>query len=65
MNVSLDKRLGQAEWLVGVFGPDSVNFRFDPIVHYQNIGDDEIMDDLEDFEYIVKYVSLTKNQLNG
>lgn len=54
---SVDQRLKQVEWLASVFGPHAVNLRFDPIVHYQEVGSDEVVDNLDDFEHIVKSVA--------
>ena len=47
----LRQRLGQLEYLCGQFGPDAVNWRFDPICYYRT-GQGELHDNLGDFSAI-------------
>ncbi|MHA1727517.1 MAG: DUF1848 family protein [Promethearchaeota archaeon] len=41
VKISLEKRLEQLEWLVNTFGPERIQYRFDPIVFYRNVEDGE------------------------
>ena len=49
----LDERLHQLKELVEIYGPDHVQWRFDPIVFWQE--DDVIVNNLESFEHIAHY----------
>ncbi len=52
---SLTERINQLEYLAATFGPESVNWRFDPICQYKT--DDRVNNNLGDFEYIAEKVS--------
>jgi len=52
---SLDDRLFQLEHLIGLFGVNSIKYRFDPIVYYKK--NNIIKNNLKNFEYIMKYIS--------
>ena len=49
----LEERLNQLEHLCERFGPETINWRFDPICHYKT-GQDPPHDNLQDFSYIAK-----------
>ncbi|MHA1231943.1 MAG: DUF1848 family protein [Candidatus Helarchaeota archaeon] len=53
--VKLDKRLDQLENLVEIYGPEFIEYRFDPIVLWYQ--DDEITDNLGSFYDIIDKVS--------
>jgi len=57
INVSLDDRFKQLEWLLENFGSIAVNFRFDPIIFYKKKGSESLKDNLDKFEYIIEIVS--------
>lgn len=55
---SLDERLGQLKYLTETFTPKAIKYRFDPIVFYtENDKPDKVLNNLGDFEYIVKFIS--------
>mmetsp|Transcript_66304 Transcript_66304/g.134716 ORF Transcript_66304/g.134716 Transcript_66304/m.134716 type:complete len:660 (-) Transcript_66304:158-2137(-) len=56
VDTSLTERLGQLTFLVQTFGAHAVSPRFDPIVHYRNLVGGPIMDNMKDFETIVRHV---------
>ncbi|CAJ1374488.1 unnamed protein product [Effrenium voratum] len=56
VDTSLPERLGQLTWLAQAFGAHALIPRFDPIVHYRNIVGGQVMDNLHDFEVIVRHV---------
>lgn len=73
LRTSLDERLGQLAWLAATFGPGSIVLRFDPIVHYRiiandqyveaeeqfaSLGDKFIMNNLADFPKIARFASV-------
>ncbi len=69
VKISLDDRLDQIKWLLEEFGPEKIQYRFDPIVLYQLISNHEneksnsnrtdslYLDNLENFEYIISTIS--------
>ena len=57
VNISLEERFKQLEWLIEEFGLLSVNFRFDPIMIYKNKNSDKIKSNLDKFEYIIENVA--------
>ncbi len=57
VQISLEERFKQSEWLINTFGVSAVNFRFDPIVHFKKRGYSETIDNLDQFEYIVENLS--------
>jgi hypothetical protein len=57
IRISLEERFKQAEWLINKFGLPALNFRFDPIIFYKKRGSNEILHNLNKFEYIVKELS--------
>jgi hypothetical protein len=57
LNVSIQERLDQLDWLVTHFGKIAVNYRFDPIIIYNKKGSDKIRSNLSEFESIISKVS--------
>ncbi|MFX1349668.1 MAG: DUF1848 family protein [Promethearchaeota archaeon] len=57
LNISLEDRFQQLEWLIEKFGLLSVNFRFDPIIFYKKHNSNKIFSNLDKFKYIIKNVS--------
>ena len=57
VNISLDERISQLEWLIDEFGHIAVNYRYDPIIFYKKKGSDEMRNNLSKFEYIIEKVS--------
>jgi len=55
--ISLEERFNQLEWLINEFGTLPINFRFDPIILFKNIGSDKIKSNLDKFNRIIEYVS--------
>lgn len=53
--ISLDERFEQIKWICDMFGPYSLNIRFDPIVVYKK--NSETYNNLSDFEKIVEFIS--------
>jgi len=53
--INLDKRLIQLENLVDEFGPEYIEYRFDPIVFWYE--DNELVNNLDSFYYIIDKVS--------
>lgn len=51
---SLEQRLQQLDYLAKTFGSNTIKYRFDPIVFYKNIGNDEELNNLENFELIMQ-----------
>lgn len=54
---SLDERLDDLKYLALTFGANTIKYRFDPIVYYKNKGDDTELNNLINFEKIIKFVS--------
>jgi hypothetical protein len=57
LNLSLQDRFAQLEWLLETFGNGKIQVRFDPIVLYKNLGDVTLRNNLSDFETIISKVS--------
>ena len=57
LNISLEKRFNQLEWLIKTFGQLAVNYRFDPIILYKKENSAKIKSNLDKFEYIIERVS--------
>lgn len=57
VNISLEERLSQLEWLINEFGEISISYRFDPITHYKMKGSNEIINNLDKFEYIIEKIA--------
>ena len=57
LNISLEDRFKQLEWLIKEFGLLAVNFRFDPIILYKKHNSNKIYSNLDKFEYIIKNIS--------
>ena len=57
LNLPLDERFKQVQWLINKYGNDVIQFRFDPIVFYQIPDDTTIHNNLSDFNYIVSKIS--------
>ena len=57
INISLEERFKQMEWLIENFGNLSVNFRFDPIIFYRKKNSNSITNNLGQFKHIVENIS--------
>lgn len=57
VSASLDERLKQLKKLCELFGPDTIKYRFDPVVVYLDMKTGEKHDNLANFRKIIKYVS--------
>ena len=57
LNISLEERLNQLDWLIKTFGQLAVNYRFDPIILYKEENSVKIKSNLDKFEYIMERVS--------
>jgi DNA repair photolyase len=55
--ISLEKRLKQLEVLVAEYGPEYIEYRFDPIVYWRERGEGELMNNLNSFKTIIQHVS--------
>lgn len=53
---SLDERLDQLKELCELFGPETIKYRFDPIVTYLDMKTGEKKDNLANFKKIIKFV---------
>jgi len=65
MTTSLDNRLEQARTLASIYGSQNINWRFDPVVFW-NDGD-LIKDNLQDYKYIatnLANVGITRNTIS-
>ncbi len=56
----LNQRLGQLEYLCEQYGPDAVNWRFDPICFYRT-GPGALQDNLNDFSVVADRAGAIKN----
>ena len=54
--IPLNDRLDQIKWICDMFGPYSLNIRFDPIVIYKK-KDGKIYNNLSDFEKIIEFIA--------
>lgn len=57
INISLDDRLKQLEWLTRKFSILAINYRYDPIIFYKKKGSNNVKNNLGDFKTIVEGVS--------
>jgi len=57
LNISLQERIEQLNWLVKEFGSLAVNYRFDPIIFYRKSNSKRIKNNLDKFEFIISEVS--------
>ena len=57
LNVSIEERFQQLEWLINEFGISVINYRYDPIIFYKRSNSNTIENNLDKFEYIIKRVS--------
>jgi len=57
INISLEERFSQLDWLINEFGSNSIRFRFDPIILYKKADERRIRSNLDKFEYIIENVS--------
>ncbi|MEE9377884.1 MAG: DUF1848 family protein [Candidatus Lokiarchaeia archaeon] len=57
INVSLDERFKQLEWLVKEFGLSTINYRYDPIIFYKKKSSNIILNNLGKFKLIIEKVS--------
>ena len=55
--ISLEERFNQLNWLINKFGTLAVNFRFDPIILFKNIGSNKIRSNLDNFHHIIEHIS--------
>ncbi len=56
INVSLDERFKQLEWLVKEFGLSAINYRYDPIIFYKKKSSNIILNNLGKFKHIIEKV---------
>jgi hypothetical protein len=57
LNISLEERFSQLDWLINEFGSSAISFRFDPIILYKRKDEKRIRSNLDKFEYIIEKVS--------
>ena len=57
LNISLEERFTQLDWLINEFGSTAISFRFDPIILYIRKDEKRIRSNLDKFEYIIDKVS--------
>jgi len=57
INVSLDERFEQLEWLIKEFSLIAVNYRYDPIIFYNAKGSNQIKNNLDKFKSIIERVA--------
>ncbi|MFX1356746.1 MAG: DUF1848 family protein [Promethearchaeota archaeon] len=57
INVSIEERLNQLSWLIDEFKIAAISYRFDPIIFYKKNGSNEIKNNLNNFEYLIKKIS--------
>jgi hypothetical protein len=57
VNISLEDRFEQLNYLINSFGKMAVNFRFDPIIFYKKKGRNQILNNLNKFSYIIENVA--------
>jgi len=57
IEVSLEDRFRQLEWLVEEFGLSAINYRYDPIIFYKKKGSNNILNNLGKFKLIIEKVS--------
>lgn len=57
LHLPLSERFSQLKWLVETFGTEQIQVRFDPIVFYTKIDQEEKLNNLSDFETIISEVS--------
>lgn len=57
IQVSLEERFNQMEWLINKFSLQSINFRYDPIIFFKIKGSNKVLNNLKQFEFIIKNVA--------
>ncbi|MBY9021462.1 MAG: DUF1848 family protein [Candidatus Lokiarchaeota archaeon] len=57
LQISLEERFSQLDWLINEFGLNAISFRFDPIILYKKDDEKRIRGNLNKFEYIIENVS--------
>jgi len=57
INVSLDERFDQIEWLIQEFSLTAVNYRYDPIIFYKIKDSDQIRNNLGKFRTIIEKIA--------
>ncbi|MFX1489801.1 MAG: DUF1848 family protein [Promethearchaeota archaeon] len=57
IQVSLEERFNQMEWLINEFSLQSINFRYDPIIFFKIKGSNKVLNNLKQFEFIIKNVA--------
>ncbi|NVM00845.1 MAG: DUF1848 family protein [Candidatus Helarchaeota archaeon] len=55
--ISLDKRLNQLGELVAEYGPEYIEYRFDPILFWRESGEKELKNNLNSFQTIIQHIS--------
>ncbi len=54
VNISLEERFKQLEWLIQEFGLLAINFRYDPIIFYRKKDSNKISNNLGKFKLIIE-----------
>jgi DNA repair photolyase len=57
LNVTLEERFNQLNWLKKEFTLQSINFRYDPIIFYKVKGSNNVSNNLNKFKFIIKKVA--------
>ncbi|MHA1459367.1 MAG: DUF1848 family protein [Promethearchaeota archaeon] len=57
LNISLEERFFQLNWLINEFGSNAISYRFDPIILYKRKDEKKIRSNLDKFEQIIEKVS--------
>jgi len=57
LNISLEERFFQLNWLINEFGSNAISYRFDPIILYKRKDEKKIRSNLDNFEQIIEKVS--------
>ena len=57
LEVSLEERFSQLDWLINEFSSNAISFRFDPIILYKKKDEKRMKSNLDKFEYIIENVS--------
>ena len=57
INITLEERFKQLEWLIEEFGLLAINFRYDPIIYYKKKTSNIISNNLGKFRYIIENVA--------
>ncbi|MHA2038781.1 MAG: DUF1848 family protein, partial [Promethearchaeota archaeon] len=57
IEIPLNERFNQLEWLIEKFSPTAVNYRYDPIIFYKKVGSNQIKHNLDKFKSIIERVA--------